>query len=386
MAEEQGSGDKPDEDKQEEEKKQEEQKQEQQHRPLWPWFLAGAVVLVFVVVLLLLILLPHARVKTDDAYVTGHYAMVSPRVGGQVATVNVDDNQPVRAGQLLATIDARDYRTALAQAEANLRIDRARVDQARAQVARQPAMIDQASAQVASARARLSLGSADQRRYANLARTGAGTVQQHQQADTTFREDQASLDQAAAELEAQRRQLDSLRADVAAAVARTGQDRAAIAQAKLNLSYTRLIAPIAGTIGEKTVQAGNYVAPGAPLMIVVPLDQLYIMANYRELELRHMRPGQPVKIHLDSYDIDLAGTVASLPPASGATFSPIPPNNATGNFTKIVQRLPVKITVNPNQPLGRLLRAGMSVEVTVDTHLDDVVGLQRQHSARVTAP
>jgi len=133
------------------------------------------------------------------------------------------------------------------------------------------------------------------------------------------------------------------------------------------------------------VEAGNFVAPGTALMTVVPLDRLYIMANYRELALRHMAPGQPVDIHLDAYDVMLLGHVASLPPATGATFSPIPPNNATGNFTKIVQRLPVKIVVAPNQPLARLLRAGMSVETTVHTGLADVVGAQAAAPDRVTA-
>ena len=363
------------------------QKQEQKPpRARWPWFLAAAVVLIFVVVLLTVILTPHRNVETDDAYVTGHYAVVAPRIGGQIATVPADDNQTVRAGQILATIDDRDSRTALDQAQAQARVDRAQVDQARAQLARQPAIIEQSSAQVLSARARLGLGVADAQRYANLSETGAGTFQQHQQADANLREQQASLVQAEADLLSQRRQRDALRAVVASSKARVDQDEAAIRQARLNLSYTRIVAPIDGTVGEKSIQAGNYVAPGAPLMTVVPLDHLYIMANYRELSLRHMRPGQPVLIHLDAYNIDLRGEVASLPPASGATFSPIPPNNATGNFTKIVQRLPVKIVVRPGQPLARLLRAGMSVETTVDTALYDVVGDQSRSQGRVTAP
>ena len=355
-------------------------------RPTWVWWVAGGIALAFVVVLLLVILLPHAHVKTDDAYVTGHYAMVSPRVGGQVASVSVDDNQPVRRGQLLVTIDDRDYRNALAQAEASLAADRARIDQAGAQVVRQPAIILQAEAQVDAAAARVAFAAVDARRYANLARTGAGTVQQRQQADATLREEQAALAQAKAALIAQRRQLDSLRADRQAAVARVGQDEAAVAQARLNLSYTHIVAPIGGTVAEKTVQAGNNVAPGGPLLMIVPLDDVYITANYRELELRHMRPGQPARVHVDAYDIDLAGRVASIAPASGTTFSPIPPNNATGNFTKIVQRLPVKIVIDRRQPLARLLRAGMSVEVSVDTDLADIVALQQQTRARVTQP
>ena len=359
------------------------EKQPDKPRSWWPWLLAGAVVVVFVGVILFLVLVPHAVVKTDDAYVASHYAMVAPRVSGQVNSVRIDDNQPVRAGQLLATLDPRDYQTALAQAEATRQGDRARVAQADAQIARQPSVIRQAAAQVASARARLDLARADQRRFAALAATGAGTVQQHQQADATLREAEASLAQALAELTAQRRQLDSLRADRDAATAQVARDDAAVAQAELNLGYTRISAPIAGVVAQKTVQVGNQVAPGAALLILVPLQDIYITANFRELELRHMRPGQRASIHVDTYNVDLAGYVESLPPASGATFSPIPPNNATGNFTKIVQRLPVKIGVSANQPVARLLRAGMSVVVRVDTQLDDVVGAER---ARGGAP
>ena len=355
-------------------------------KAVWPWVVAGLVVVVFIVVVLLIVFLPHSRVKTNDAYVTGHYATVAPRIGGQIASVTVDDNQTVAAGTLLATIDDRDLQTSLTQAEANLAADRARVAQARAQVARQPSQIRQAEAQLSSTRAHLALSSADAVRYADLASTGAGTFQQHEQADTSLAQDHASIESAQANVDAQRKQRVALEADVEAAVARIGLDEAQVRQARLNLSYTRITAPIAGTVGQRSVQVGNFVAPGAPILTIVPLDAVYIVANYREVDLRHMRPGQHVLIHVDAYDVDLDGVVDSLPPASGATFSPIPPNNATGNFTKIVQRLPVKIVVRDDQPLARLLRAGMSVETTVDTALDDVVDRQRRQDQRVTAP
>ena len=144
------------------------------------------------------------------------------------------------------------------------------------------------------------------------------------------------------------------------------------------------MAPLDGTIAERSVQVGNFVAPGGPLLAVVPLDAAYIQANYREVELRHMLPGQYVRIHLDAYDIDVDGVVDSIPPASGASFSPIQPNNATGNFTKIVQRLPVKITVRPGQDLAKLLRIGFSVETTVETGLADVAARQQGNPAHVT--
>src|SRR6202035_1100010 len=141
---------------------------------------------------------------------------------------------------------------------------------------------------------------------------------------------------------------------------------------------------IDGTVGERSVQVGNYVSPGTTLMTVVPLDQVYIEANYREVDLLHIRSGQPVTIHVDAYRIDLRGTVDSVPPASGVSFAPIAPNNATGNFTKIVQRLPVKIVVASGQPLAKLLRVGLSVETTIHTGLEDVVDEQRRSTNRVT--
>jgi membrane fusion protein (multidrug efflux system) len=175
-----------------------------------------------------------------------------------------------------------------------------------------------------------------------------------------------------------------LKAQRSASEAAVKADEAQLEQARLNLSYTQIRAPIDGMVGERSVQAGNYVAPGTTLMTVVPLDQVYIEANYLEVDLLHVRSGQPVTIHLDAYDIDLKGTVDSVPPASGAAFAPIAPNNVTGNFTKIVQRLPVKIVVTPGQPLAKLLRVGLSVETTIHTGLDDVVDEQRRSSDRLT--
>jgi hypothetical protein len=180
-----------------------------------------------------------------------------------------------------------------------------------------------------------------------------------------------------------RRQLAVLKVQRSAAEAAVKADEAQLEQAKLNLSYTQIRTPIDGTVGERSVQAGNYVGPGTTLMTVVPLDQVDIEANYREVDLLHVRRGQPVTIHVDAYDIDLQGKVDSVPPASGAAFAPIAPNNATGNFTKIVQRLPVKIVVTPGQPLAKLLR-GLSVETTIHTGLEDVVDEQRRSSDRVT--
>src|SRR6266436_6000893 len=330
--------------------------------PRWPFVLVGLVVAICVAGVLYIIFRPRPDVRTDDAYVMVHYATIAPRISGQVATVAVDDNDIVKTGQVLATLDPRDNETALASAEAAVARDRAQLDQISATVSRQPSIIAEQQAAVASARANLAFA----------------------QADSALQQGQASLDSAEASLDAARRQLDVLKAQRSAAEATVKADEAQLEQARLNLSYTQIRAPIDGMVGERSVQVGNYVGPGTALMTVVPLDQVYIEANYREVDLLHVRSGQPVTVHLDAYNIDLNGKVDSVPPASGAAFAPIAPNNATGNFTKIVQRLPVKIVVTPGQPLAKLLRVGLSVETTIHTGLEDVVDEQRRSSDRVT--
>jgi membrane fusion protein (multidrug efflux system) len=352
--------------------------------PRWPFVLVGLVVAIFAAVVLYIIFRPRPDILTADAYVMVHYATIAPRISGQIATVAVDDNDVVKAGQVLATLDRRDNETALAFAEAAVARDRSKLNEISATVSRQPSIIEEHQAAVASARARLAFAQADAHRYGNLATTGAGTVREHEEADSTLQQGQASLDSAEASLDAARRQLDVLKAQRAAAEAVVKADEAHLEQAKLNLSYTQIRAPIDGMVGERSVQIGNYVGPGTTLMTVVPLDQVYIEANYLEVDLLHVRSGQPVTIHLDAYDIDLNGSVDSVPPASGAAFAPIAPNNATGNFTKIVQRLPVKIVVTRGQPLAKLLRVGLSVETTIHTRLEDVVDEQRRSTDRVT--
>ena len=352
---------------------------------IWPWVLGGAVVLGFIAVALAVIFAPAPDVWTDDAYVTAHYATIAPRVSGQVASVEVDDNQPVSAGQLLVTIDDRDFRAALAAAEAMLESDMARLAEAGASIGRQPAVVEQSQTQNPSAAAQLAFAQANQRRYRNLAATGAGTTQERQQADQQVQQAQSATDQARAATDAAKRQVPILEAQRAAAAAAVKADQARVEQARLNLGYTRIPAPIAGMVGQRTVQVGNYVAPGATLMTVVPLGQIYIEANYREVALRHVLPGQRVSIHVDAYDINLDGVVDSVAPASGAAFGAIQPNNATGNFTKIVQRLPVKVLVSPGQDAAKLLRLGFSVETTIHTGLADATDRRRTTPARVTA-
>ena len=355
-------------------------------RPLWPWFAAGIVILGFIAVVLAIIFVPNPDLWTDDAYVTAHYSTVAPRISGQIVSVDVRDNERVRAGQLLASIDSRDFQTAVDQAAAQLARDQAQVMNERALIDRQPSEINENSAQADEIRARITLAEQNARRYRNLASTGAGPAQSSQQANSTLAAEEAQLSAAKASVDAARHQLDVLKAQQAAAQATVRADEAALAQAKLNLSYTRILAPMDGMIGEKTVQVGNYVTPGAAVLVVVPLARVYIEANYRELALRHILPGQSVRIHVDAYGIDLKGVVDSVPPASGTVFEPVAPENATGNFTKIVQRLPVKIALVPHQPFASLLRLGLSVETTIHTGLANVADQVSSHDNQTTAP
>ena len=354
-------------------------------RPRWPFVVAGVVVLGFLGVVLFIIFSPTPDVWTDDAYVTAHYSTVAPRITGQVSTVEVEDNQQVKAGQVLVTLDDRDERVALATAEAELEGARAQLEEASGSISRQPSLVHQQSTQVTSSTAQLNLAEANDRRYRNLASSGAGTLQQRQEAQSTLQQAQASAAGAAASEDAARKQIPILEAQRRAAEATVRSDEANVERAKLNLSYTRIMAPLDGMVGERTTQVGNYVAPGSAMMVVVPLDRAYVVANYREVALVHVLPGQHVRIHVDAYRLWLDGIVDSIPPASGAAFSPIEPNNATGNFTKIVQRLPLKILIAPNQSEARLLRLGLSVETTIDTGLANVKGDQREKPGRVTA-
>jgi membrane fusion protein, multidrug efflux system len=341
--------------------------------PIWPWLLATAIILAFITVVLVIVFVPSPDVYTDDAYITAHYSTIAPRVSGQVASVDVRDNQMVRQAQVLATLDPRDFQTAVDQAAAQLARDQAQVMNQSALVDRQPSEINQNIAQSEQVRARIVLAEENADRYRNLANSGAGPRQAWQEAESSLRAEQAELAASEAALQASQHQLNVLVAQQAAAEATVQADRAALAQAKLNLSYTRIAAPLNGMVGERSVQVGNFVSPGSALMVVVPFDRIYIEANYRELALRRILPGQPVSIHVDAYDLDLNGVVDSVPPASGAVFQPVAPAEATGNFTKIVQRLPVKILLLPNQPLARLLRLGLSVETTVHTAQASIV-------------
>ncbi len=306
-------------------------------------------------------------VSTDDAYVKADSTIIAPKVSGYIAEVLVADNQPVKAGQLLARIDDRDFRTALNQAQADVAASDAAVKNLNAQIELQQPLIQQQAAEVDAAEANLKFAQEEQARYENLMKSGSGTVQRAQQTDAALRAQTAQLQQGKAGLLAANRKIEVLATQRAQALAQLDHARAVERQAELNLSYTQITAPVEGTVGARTLRIGQYVQAGTQLMAVVPLDQVYVVANFKETQLTHVRNGQPVELKVDSFHgTRLKGHVDSLAPASGLEFALLPPDNATGNFTKIVQRVPVKIVLD-DRNLNGLLRPGMSAVPTVDT-------------------
>ncbi|RXH23828.1 hemolysin D [Bradyrhizobium nanningense] len=305
--------------------------------------------------------------STDDAYVKADSTIIAPKVSGYVAKVLVGDNEKVRAGQTLAKIDDRDFKTALDQARADVAASEASVRNIDAQLELQQPVIAQSTADVTAADANLKFAQEERARYDDLMKSGSGTIQRAQQTDAALRASSAQLQHAKSGLVAAQRKIDVLTTQRAQATAQLERARTVAQQAALNLSYTEITAPVDGTVGARSLRIGQYVQAGTQLMAVVPLDAVYVVANFKETQLTHVRPGQPVELHVDSFrNKTLRGHVDSLSPASGLEFALLPPDNATGNFTKIVQRVPVKIVLDDHSLTG-LLRPGMSVVPTVDT-------------------
>jgi len=311
-------------------------------------------------------------VSTDDAYVQADNTLIAPRVSGYISQVLVTDNQPVKAGQVLASIDDQDFQTALRQAIADRDTAESEIRSIDAQLLLQNSTIEQANQQATAADAALRFAQQDNARYEVLSHTGAGTIQSAQQTESQLVQRSAGLLQARAALTAAKQQVEVLQAARVKATAQLEHYRAAEQQARLNLGYTMITAPIDGTVGARSLRVGQYVQAGTQLMAVVPLDAVYIVANFKETQLTRVRPGQAVEISVDTFpDATIHGHVDSVAPATGLQFALLPPDNATGNFTKIVQRLPVKIMLD-RDPTGRAtaaerLRPGMSVEPTIDT-------------------
>src|SRR5579862_1851640 len=306
--------------------------------------------------------------STDDAYFKADFTIVAPKVSGYVSDVLADDNQPVKAGQVLARIDDRDLRTALDQAKADVDTANATIANIDAQQAMQQALVAQARADIDSVAAGVNFAKADDARYQDLVREHVTTIQRAEQAHAALRQQSAQLERSQAGLLAAQKQLEVLASDRAKAETQLEHAKAVAAQAELNLSYATIAAPIDGTVGARSIRVGQYVQAGTQLMAVVPLQSVYVLANFKETQLAHMRNGEPAEITVDGLDgVAIHGRIDSLSPASGLEFALLPPDNATGNFTKIVQRVPVKITLDHDSPLIGRLRPGMSVEATVDT-------------------
>ena len=305
--------------------------------------------------------------STDDAYVKADYTTIAPKVGGYIDAVLVKDNEHVSVGQVLARIDDRDYRSALAQANAEVDAAAAAVRNLDAQIGLQQSLIEQAKAAVDVSRSALTFADADSERYRELMTTGSGTIQRAQQTESARGQAAAQVQRDQAGLLAAQKKVTVLATEKEQAKAQLERSRALAQQAELNLSYTTISAPVDGTIGARSLRVGQFVSAGTQLMAVVPLQATYIVANFKETQLTYVRDGQPVLVRVDGFpDVKLKAHVDSVSPASGLEFALLPPDNATGNFTKIVQRIPVKITLD-DPSLSGLLRAGMSVEPTVDT-------------------
>jgi membrane fusion protein, multidrug efflux system len=307
-------------------------------------------------------------VSTDDAYIEGDIATISPKVTGYVAKVNVFANQEVKAGDVLATLDNGDYQNALDQANAQIVTEQLSLSRIDAQIEGAKASLVQAQAQKTALEATVRGAEIKQKRQSDLQAKSVGTTADLDDANTALDQAKANLAGGDANivfaqanitiLEAQRKE-----AEGSVRTMEIQRDKAA-----RDLSFTVLKAPYDGVVGNRSVQEGDLVSPGQRLMALVPTRQLYIDANFKETQIQHLVPGSKVNVHVDAYsDYPVVGTVESISPASGSVFSMLPPENATGNFTKIIQRVPVRIALPQDALDSGRLRAGLSVVVDVDT-------------------
>ena len=310
-----------------------------------------------------------ARIQvTDDAYVRADLTRLSSRVAGEVLKVTFDDFQRVKAGELLIQIDPADYQALVDQADAAVIGAQAALDNLANQIELQYATIAQAEAARLSAEALEVEARQEQERQQSLEQTDAGTRQRLEQATAAYAKSQADVSASRAVIAAQRHQLEVLQGNKKQRAADVEAAKAALDAAKLKLGYTRIVAPFDGVTSERQVQPGDYVNIGTNLINVVPLPNVYVIANYKETQLTHVKPGQPVEIKVDTFSRDtLHGHVDRIAPASGSQFALLPPDNATGNFTKVVQRIPVRIALDKGQALLDRLLPGMSVVTSIDT-------------------
>ena len=304
---------------------------------------------------------------TDNAYLQADAVTVSPRIAGYVAEALVGDNQQVKAGDVIARLDDRDYKVALKQAQAEVEKDKADLEQVGAALIQQQAQIEQARADVDNSGAALTFSSQEFTRYQTMTQTGSATLQRRQQADADLRQHRAADDKAKAALDSAQMQVSNLKAQEASAKATLEGAEAKLDQANLNLTYTTITAPIDGVVGDRSLRPGQFVAAGTSLLTLVPMSRdIYLVANFKETQVGAMKVGQQVNFTVDAFsDHEFKGKVASLAPGTGSQFALLPPENATGNFTKVVQRVPVRIALDASDPELARLRPGLSAEATV---------------------
>ncbi len=307
-------------------------------------------------------------ISTDDAYVQADMAFVSPKISGYVDQVKVSENQVVKAGDPLLTVDDGDYKIALAQAEAQIATLGKTLDRIDAQTEAARASLKQAQAQKTADQSAAENAARVQQRASQLLKTHVGTQAQLDDAQTALDQANAALVGADAQIAAAQANIGVLQAQRAESASTLASLELARDKAQRDLSFTVLKAPYDGVVGNRSVEQGDLVSPGQKLAVIVPMDKLYIVANFKETQLARLVPGEKVKISVDAMNgQDFEGTVSSLAPASGAVFSLLPPENATGNFTKVVQRVPVRIDVPADVLKTGKLRAGLSVIVDVDS-------------------
>jgi len=302
--------------------------------------------------------------STDDAFIEAHVVPVAPQVAGRVAQLLVKDNQAVKRGQALLQIDPRDYQAQLDQANANLAAAQSRLKQANAQFAADQARVGQEKANVVAAVAEAKQAESDYKRYQAVGDLGV-SASQLDLADTRARSAAAEVDAARNKELAAEAQASLDQASIQTGAAEVQKNQAAVQLAQLNLSYTQVKAPEAGYVTHRTVETGAYVQPGQALLAIVP-KHVWVVANFKETQLTHMRPGQPVQVEVDAYPhVKFIGHVDSIQHGSGASFSLLPPENASGNYVKVVQRVPVKIVLDNTSHPNVVLGPGMSVEPEV---------------------
>jgi membrane fusion protein (multidrug efflux system) len=307
-------------------------------------------------------------VSTDDAYVQADITILSAKVSGYVSFVAVSNNQAVKAGDLIAKIDEGDYRLALQSAKDKFATQQSSIDRIGKQIEAARASVAQADAEIAAAQADAERAEADYARQLQLSRSDYTSKATLETAKAARDRAEASVKSAQAAFAAARANVDVLAAQQTEGQRVAAELQTAVDKAARDLSFTEIRAPVDGVIGNKAVEVGTFVQPGARLAALVPLTSVHVDANFKETQLASLKAGQKVHIEVDAFpDTDIVGTVESVSPASGSVFSLLPPENATGNFTKIVQRVPVRVTVDQDVAQKELLRPGLSVVVSVDT-------------------